>query len=206
MSSSQDCLRITRLSCGRGARTLFFGLDFALTSGQWAHVRGSNGAGKTSLLRLLAGLSRPASGTIRWNDNEIARSDEYRKALLYLGHPAGVKDDLTAIENLRIAASLDNEELDERAALSALARLGLRGREDLPLRALSQGQKRRVLLSRLITRKARLWILDEPFTALDARAIALVSEFVVGHLAGGGLAVLTSHQTIPIAGGQEVCI
>ena len=207
MSSASDCLEVNQLGCSRGDRSLFSGLDFTLRSGEWIHVRGSNGAGKTSLLRLLAGLSSPASGTIRWNGEDIRKSaSEYRSAMLYLGHPAGAKDELTAIENLRTAAALDGNQLDERTALSALARIGLRGREDLPLRSLSQGQKRRVLLSFLITRKARLWILDEPLTALDVRAIDLVSELVAAHLAEGGLAVLTSHQAIPIAGGRELTL
>jgi heme exporter protein A len=207
MNFESDRLDVNHLSCTKGDRILFSDIDFSLGSGEWLHVRGANGAGKTSLLRLLAGLSSPASGSIRWNGSDVAKGRQaYREALLYLGHPAGAKEELTPLENLRIAASIDGTQLDDRTALGALSRVGLRGREDLPLRSLSQGQKRRVLLSLLITRKARLWILDEPLTALDVRAIDLVSELVAEHVAAGGLAVLTSHQAIPIAGGRELTL
>jgi len=203
VTTSANRLAAERLACTRGDRPLFSGLDFQIQSGQWLHVRGSNGAGKTSLLRQLAGLSRPAEGHVLWNGTDILRDGhEYRRALLYLGHPAGVKDDLTVLENLRISASLDGAPLDETAALSALVRIGLRGREDLPVRVLSQGQRRRALLARLIVRPAHLWILDEPFNALDVRAVEMVCDLVREHLARGGMAVLTSHQAIPLEGGQ----
>ncbi|WP_341677466.1 cytochrome c biogenesis heme-transporting ATPase CcmA [Niveibacterium sp. SC-1] len=198
-------LRGEGLACVRGDRELFASLDFELHAGECLHVRGANGAGKTSLLRQLAGLSRPASGKVLWNGTDIARdSDDYRAALLYLGHPSGVKDDLTVIENLRIAAAIDGGALDEGDALSALGRIGLNGRADLPVRVLSQGQRRRALLARLIVRPARIWILDEPFTALDVRAVGLVGELLSEHLAQGGMAVLTSHQAVPLAGAREL--
>jgi heme exporter protein A len=206
-ASAPHSLRVEQLACRRGDLLLFEGLDFRLDAGQWLHVRGANGIGKTSLLRLLAGLAHPAAGTIAWCDVDIRRcGDAYREALLYVGHLPGAKEDLTPLENLRIAASLDGHPLDERDALAALDRLGLHGREDLPLRYLSQGQKRRVALARLISRKARIWILDEPFTALDAPAVELVTELVRAHVGGGGLALLTSHQAIPLAGGRELTL
>jgi len=205
MARARSHLRGEQLACIRGDRSLFSGLGFELHGGEWLHVRGANGAGKTSLLRQLAGLSRPASGRIFWNDSDIARDgDGYRSALLYLGHPSGVKDDLSVIENLRIAAAIDGAPLGETAALSALARIGLNGRADLPVRVLSQGQRRRALLARLIVRPADVWILDEPFNALDTRAVALVCELVAEHLARGGMAVLTSHQSIPLHGALEL--
>ena len=200
-------LQADDLACRRGHRTLFEGLRLDLAEGEWVHVRGDNGAGKTSLLRLLAGLARPAAGRVLWDGTDIVRDGaDYRAALLYVGHLPGTKDELTALENVRLAAALDGHAVSEALALDALGRLGLRGREDLPLRDLSQGQRRRVALSRLIWRKARLWILDEPLTALDTAAVALVSGLVQAHVDAGGLAVLTSHQNIPMPGGRELIL
>ncbi len=158
------------LACVRGERRLFAGLDLRVDAGQWLHVRGENGVGKTSLLRMLAGLAKPAEGEIFWCGEPIAgATEQYHRSLLFLGHHDAVKDELSALENLDLAAALDGARLRSDEALAALRRFGLKGREDLPVRCLSAGQKRRVLLARLVTRKAALWLLDEPFTALDAR-------------------------------------
>jgi len=193
------------LTCVRGERRLFAGLDFAVSPGEWLHVRGENGAGKTSLLRLLAGLAQPAEGEIRWDGEPIRQlAEDYRRHLLFLGHHGAVKEELTALENLQFSAALDGAELPEREAIAALHRFGLKGREELPVRFLSAGQKRRVLLARLVTRKARLWVLDEPFTALDVKAVDMLAALIGEHLADGGMAVLTSHQAMPIAGGREL--
>ena len=198
-------LRATQVACRRGRRQLFSGLDFQVRAGQWLQVRGANGAGKTSLLRLLTGLARPHAGSIEWNGVDIARAGEdYRAAMAYFGHRHAVKDDLSALENLQLAAALDGRQLDQRAACAALWRVGLRGRETLPMRVLSQGQRRRALLARVLTRGARLWILDEPFAALDADGVDMVCALVAEHLRGGGSAVLTSHQPVALAGGQTV--
>lgn len=194
-------LSATNLSCVRGDRSLFTGVGFEVGPGEWLHVRGANGCGKTSLLRLLAGLSKPAQGEIRWR-GQPANDDAYRGDLLFLGHHAAVKEDLTALENLQLASSLDGEALPREEAIAALRRFGLQGREDLPVRFLSAGQKRRVLLARLVARKAKLWVLDEPFTALDTRAVEFLGTLIGEHLAAGGTAVVTSHQAIPIAGGK----
>lgn len=193
------------LSCVRGERRLFAQLNLAVDAGQWLHVRGENGAGKTSLLRLLAGLAHPAEGEVRWCGQPVQHADSaYRQNLLYFGHQAAVKEDLSALENLSFAAAMDGAALAEPLALAALYRVGLRGREDLPIRVLSAGQKRRVMLARLATRSAKLWVLDEPFTALDTKAVDLLASLITEHLANGGMAVLTSHQTMPIAGGLVV--
>ena len=193
------------LTCVRGERQLFAGLDLAVDAGEWLHVRGENGAGKTSLLRLLAGLSHPAAGDIRWCGKPIGHADaHYQQDLLFFGHHGALKEDLTPLENLEFAAAMDGVELQESHALAALYRFGLKGREDLPVRVLSAGQKRRVMLARLVTRKAKLWVLDEPFTALDVKAVDLLATLIGEHIAGGGMAVLTSHQTMPIPGGRVV--
>jgi heme exporter protein A len=196
-------LTATALSCVRGERRLFAGLDLAVGPGEWLHVQGENGAGKTSLLRILAGLSPAAEGEIRWQGEPIkALAEDYRRHLLFLGHHGAVKEELTPLENLTLAAQLDGTVLDETEALTALARFGLRGREDLPVRFLSAGQKRRVLLARLAVRKATLWILDEPFTALDVKAVDMLSGLIVEHVTQGGIAILTSHQSIPLPNGK----
>lgn len=195
-------LTVSGLSCVRGERRLFSGLSLNLAPGEWLHVQGENGAGKTTLLRALVGLAHPAEGEIRWNGSPIG--EDYRREMLYLGHQGAVKDELTPLENLRLAAALDGTELAEREALATLIRFGLRGREDLPVRFLSAGQKRRVLLSRLATKKATLWVLDEPFTALDVKAVDMLARLIGEHVAGGGMAILTSHQAMPIPGGKAV--
>jgi heme exporter protein A len=194
-----------QLACRRGEQCLFEGLDLRVASGECLHVRGANGTGKTSLLRQVAGLSTPTAGEVRWNGTGIAECrDAYRSALVYVGHAQGAKGDLTALENLRFAAALDDVELADGEAAAALARVGLGGREDQPVRDMSQGQRRRVALARLVWRQAPLWVLDEPLTALDAPAIDLVGELLQSHLDQGGLAAMTSHQPLPVRAAHVV--
>jgi heme exporter protein A len=191
------------LACVRGERRLFAGLDLDVGAGEWLHVRGENGVGKTSLLRMLAGLSRPEAGRLLWRGVPIHdAAEEYHRCLFYLGHHDAVKEELTALENLDLAAALDGAPLAPGQARAALERFGLQGREDLPVRVLSAGQKRRVLLARLATRKAELWLLDEPYTALDAKAVGVLSALVGEHIAAGGMVVITSHQAIDIPNGR----
>lgn len=193
------------LACTRGGQSLFEALDLRVASGDCLHVRGANGAGKTSLLRQVAGLSPPTAGQVRWNSIDIDTCrDTYRSALLYVGHSAGAKAELTGLENLRFAAALDGVALTDDEATDALGRLGLGGREDLPVRDMSQGQRRRVALTRLVWRKAPLWILDEPFTALDTPAIALLRGLLQSHVDEGGLVVMTSHQPLPLRAAHVV--
>lgn len=194
-------LEASNLECVRGDRRLFAGVSFCLGAGGCLMVQGANGSGKTSLLRMLCGLSPPAAGEIRWGGAPIRElGEDYHGQLLYCGHAAAVQDELTALENARLSAALAGVAADDAAALEALRQLGLRGREHLPARVLSAGQKRRVALSRLLLGKRRLWLLDEPLTALDGTAVAKVCGLIDAHLAGGGLVVLTSHQELPLAG------
>ena len=200
-TSSADSLKLQAqdLACVRGERKLFSNLSFSLSSGDCLHVRGENGVGKTSLLRLLTGLSKPEAGQVLWNQGSISKNaNQYHRELLFLGHRDALKEELSALENLQIYAELDGIELPIEKALAALWRFGLRGRENLPVNYLSAGQKRRVLMARMLTRQAKLWILDEPFNALDINAVAQLEQLMAEHLASGGLLVLTSHQAVNI--------
>lgn len=192
-------LQAANLTCQRGERTLFSGLDFTAQPGELVHVAGPNGSGKTSLLRILCGLSSPTEGAVRWNDAP-AKGEDFHASLLYLGHHNGVKDELSALENLLIHCELSGTALDEPQALDALARIGLGGREWLPAKVLSQGQKRRVALARLLVSQAPLWILDEPLTALDVAAVALIQSRLAEHLATGGTVIYTTHQPVDVPG------
>jgi heme exporter protein A len=200
---SQSILEAREVSCVRGERTLFSGLNLQVLSGQCLHIRGENGVGKTSLLRLLAGLSPPDSGEVFWNNHAIAKEvSKYHSKLVFLGHRDALKEDLSALENLCIYAAIDGVALSERDALAALWRFGLKGREDLPVHCLSAGQKKRVLMARILIRNAQVWILDEPFNALDAQAVNELQALIVEHLKANGLVVLTSHQALSITGLQ----
>lgn len=200
-------LTVTDLVCSRGERPLFEPLGFAVEPGGWLHVKGENGAGKTTLLRTLAGLARADHGDVRWHGEPVARANaDYRRALIYLGHQAALKDELSALENLALMLALDGLSAPGDTLLDALARLHLAGREHLPVRQLSAGQKRRVLLAKLLLRPAALWLLDEPFAALDAEGIVLLSALISEQLARGGVVVLTSHQPVDLPNGRELTL
>ncbi|TAN83894.1 MAG: cytochrome c biogenesis heme-transporting ATPase CcmA [Gallionella sp.] len=194
-------LEVSNLACSRGDHRLFSGLSFTLHPGQIMQVQGANGSGKTSLLRTLCGFMMPDEGDIAWCGESIRdMGEDYYAEMLYLGHLNAIKDELSALENLRISAGLSGVELDEKEALGALRRMGLRRREMLPTKVLSQGQRRRVALARLLVSDARLWVLDEPLAALDVGAVTLIQELVAEHLARQGMVIFTTHQPLQVAG------
>lgn len=196
-------LTVSNITCSRGDRTLFRDLSFSVAAGDLLHLKGKNGSGKTTLLRSLCGLFLPDSGDVRWNETSIyTLGEEYFREVAYLGHHNGIKGDLTALENLHIAAVLDGDDTDVTRIVAALEKIGLRGYEDLPTRVLSQGQKRRVALARLLLTTSSLWILDEPFNALDTAAVDLLQEIIRDHIAGGGMIIITTHQEVALTSGQ----
>ena len=192
---------VSNLSCARGDKRLFSGVSFSLQPGQWLHLEGNNGVGKTSLLRLVCGLSALEEGEITWNNQAVSKDPQtFRANLAYLGHQLALKDDLSPLENLQIDAAIVGRQLTASDAKQALAQMGLRGRENLPVRVLSQGQKRRTALARLLVSSAKLWVLDEPFVALDTLAQNALSEVINAHLAKQGMVLLTSHQAVSLGG------
>lgn len=196
-------LTVSNLQCVRGDRCLFEDLDFSLSPGELLHLHGHNGSGKTTLLRTLCGLVMPAAGEIRWRGELIRElAEDYTREVLYIGHKNAIKDDLTGLENLLTASILDGHQVTERDAWQALDRIGLRGFEDLPTKVLSQGQKRRVAMARLLVTEASLWVLDEPFVALDKAAVAMLQEVIARHVENGGLAMLTTHQDVALTEGK----
>jgi len=193
-------LEVRDLAVWRDDRELFHGLSFTLEPGAIAHIEGPNGAGKTTLLRLLCGLLQPAAGEIRWAGRPVTENaGDYARARGYVGHSDALKLDLTASENLRVAAALAGRPADASATQAALDYAGLRGFEDVPVRQLSAGQRRRASLARLQLQGALLWILDEPLTALDASGRAWVEAAIAGHAEAGGMVVLTTHQPMALA-------
>lgn len=197
---SEALLVLQALACRRGDALLFDGLDASLEAGELLWLGGANGAGKTSLLRMLCGLMQPEHGEVRWRGCDIrAQREEFARELLYLGHANAVKDEFDPVENLRLCAALQGQRVTEREAVQALADIGLGARLHLPARHLSQGQRRRVALARLWVGQARtLWVLDEPFVALDRVAVAQLCGVIAAHLGRGGMVIYTTHQEVDI--------
>lgn len=178
---------------------MFADVNCTLGSGQWLYVTGANGVGKTSLLRMVCGLASMESGDILWNEQSIQKQRElYRQDLCYLGHQNALQESMTVIENLMFGAALGGIAPGTTETRDVLARFGLRGRSQQLVRHLSQGQKRRVALSRLALSPARLWVLDEPYVAMDEVGIQMLADLIAMHLNQGGLVVLTSHQRVPV--------
>lgn len=192
-------LTFSKLGCTRGGRQLFKNVDCQLDAGRWLYVAGANGVGKTSLLRMVCGLASIEAGDVLWNGIPIdAQREAYRQDLCYLGHLNALQESMTVDENLAFMTALGGFTPDKTQAQAVLTRFGLRGRGKQLVRHLSQGQKRRVALTRLALSPAKLWVLDEPYVAMDEAGIGLLADLIASHLAGGGLAVLTSHQRVPI--------
>ena len=192
-------LEVIGLGCIRGDRRLFKDLNFSAERGELIEIRGANGSGKTSLLRILCGLAQPAEGEVRWQGQKIrSLGEEYFGAVAYVAHQNGVKDELTAIENLRIASCIVGRSVGKREAQEILARMGLQKETYLPTRFLSAGQRRRLALARLLVTAAKLWILDEVLTSLDTAAIDLAHQFIGEHLRAGGMAIIATHQDLNI--------
>ena len=201
---SRPILELRDVTCVRGARTLFTGVSCQLRPGELLRVRGANGAGKTSLLRLLCGLLEPTQGQVLWRGQSIAAlKEEFGAELIYLGHAAALKDDLTPLENLQVSCTLAAQPMAMADARRALEQAGLRGHQNMQVRRLSQGQRRRSALAQLAlaqtqARWAPLWVLDEPFNALDADACAWLAGLIKAQLDRAGTVVLTSHQDVPL--------
>ncbi|HMH44394.1 MAG TPA: cytochrome c biogenesis heme-transporting ATPase CcmA [Pyrinomonadaceae bacterium] len=192
-------LEVINLTCVRGTRRLFKELSFSAESGELVELRGPNGSGKTSLLRILCGLATPAAGEVRWNETSIrSLGEEYFGSVVYLGHQNAVKDELTTIENLRISSAVSGYALDKKEAQEILKRVGLTQQQNLPARVLSAGQRRRLALTRLLTSKARLWFLDEVLTSLDNTAMNQSREFISQHLKNDGIAIVATHQDLDL--------
>ena len=190
-----------QLACARGERELFKDINFDLHAGDAMRVAGTNGSGKTSLLRMLCGLAVATTGEVRWHGRNIRSvREEFGSQLIYLGHANGVKDDLLAWENIVIGATLSGNSVSRNDAYAALDQFGLARAANLPTRALSQGQRKRVALARLrFGTKTPLWILDEPFTALDQSAVSELCGTLNNHLAHGGMVIYTTHQEIDLS-------
>ena len=199
-SITQPLIEVRGLTCERGERTLFTGMSFTVAPGSLVRIAGSNGVGKTTLLRLLTGLMRPAEGEIFWRGEPILKAaQDFWRELCYIGHRNGVKDDLSVMENVLINARIASLSCSPEAARAALAAVGLSDYEDVPAGQLSQGQRRRVALARLwLSESVPLWILDEPFTALDVKGVARLADLVSKHVAEGGVVMLVTHQEVPV--------
>jgi len=193
-------LAVAKLELWRGDYCVCVGLDAAAAPGQVLHLRGANGAGKTSLIRVLAGLSLPESGELRlWGEPARGRMTAYRAAICYVGHSDGIKRELTPEENLRLSACLVLDP-SRRTPAEALERVGLAEHAGRPCAEMSAGQRRRTALARLLMSNAPVWLLDEPLVSLDRSGAGLVADLMHEHVAAGGIAVLATHQPVDLTG------
>lgn len=189
-------LKVENLGCERNEKQLFFGINFDLQTGELIRVDGSNGSGKTTMLRMVSGLLPIEEGMIYWNDGPIHKNrEEYMSSMTFVGHKNGIKDELTAGENLAMDRSLALNPSTVTIA-EALERLGIPQCQHQLCRELSAGQRQRVSLARLLVSSTRLWVLDEPLTALDRNAQAFVRDLIIEHLENSGMVLITSHQHI----------
>jgi len=188
-------LEVSNLTAIRDERVLFEGLSFSIQSGELVQIEGRNGTGKTTLLRIVTGLADRDDGEIFWNQTNIEDDrDSYHSELLFLGHQTGIKRELTAYENLHFYQTVHSSALTKQEIYQALTQVGLAGREDVPVAKLSAGQQRRVALARLWLSKQKLWVLDEPLTAIDKQGVKVLESLFLQHADNGGIVVLTTHQ------------
>lgn len=189
-------LNVSRLTCERGYRELFKDLSFSLSPGEILHIKGENGTGKTSLLRILAGLALPVSGDIHFEGYDCRKyRSEYNEHIAFMGHKLGIKLELTPIENIRSYCEL-GKTCSDQDILDVLEKVGLYGFEEMYCNQLSAGQKRRVSLAQAMLSQAKLWILDEPFTSLDVVGIDYFLQVIQQHVNEGGMVLLTTHQDV----------
>lgn len=199
-STSPAGLEVLGIHLWRGDRHVLKGVRFAAPTGSFWHVRGPNGAGKTSLLRVIAGFLWPEDGEIRWHGQDSrTHRDEFAAQTAYLGHEPALKADLTARENVTYLTGL-RRTVDDRVLDAAFERLGIAAHADRPTRMLSAGQRRRAAMARVLTSAAPLWLLDEPFTNLDAAGVELFAGLMAEHASAGGVVIATTHQPIPAPG------
>lgn len=190
-------LKATSLFCRRGHEWLFRELTFSIWPGQMVWLRGTNGSGKTTLLRAVVGLTQADEGALEWSSSDAPSGEAARPRVVYIGHLNAMKDDLTVCESLQFLAGLHGCDASRKAGVQALRRLGLHHRRNAPVRTLSQGQRRRAALARLaLEHQPSLWVLDEPFDALDATGIGVVNSLLAAHLKRGGSIFLTSHLAL----------
>jgi heme exporter protein A len=197
-------LSVNKLSCQRGYNLLFENLSFELNSGEVLRISGQNGSGKTSLLKIIAGLNTPELGSIEFDQNQ-SNSETYQIETLYLGHYAALSSELSCIENLEYLTNLNTEILSPNFH-DALKEIGLENYEHEPAGNLSAGQKRRIALSLLFISQSKLWLLDEPFTALDSDGIKIIENQIEKHCENGGLCILTTHQDCNIKSLKEISL
>lgn len=187
-------LQLLDLACRRGDRLLFERVQFEVPAGQLVWLRGRNGSGKTSLMRLVTGLSQPEKGEVMWGGEPIRKSQRYRHELVHIGHANALKEDLTVTESLAFLARIHGRSVTQTQLEQALDTFGLKSRRRAPVRTLSQGQHRRVALARLVLEdRPGLWVLDEPFDALDVEGTGRLAELLVNHQSRGGSVLFTSH-------------
>jgi heme exporter protein A len=198
MNATPDGLSVEKVHVWRGDRHVLKGVSLSLRPRQLLHIAGPNGTGKTTLLRVVCGLLRPEQGLVSWLGTSIASvRSEYQATLAYASHEPALKADLTALENLRFAVGLKRRVTAEELR-GSLERTGVADCADLPARVLSAGQRRRVAMARVLAMQASLWLLDEPFTNLDAGGTALMTSLLQAHAQQGGAALVVAHHDLKI--------
>ena len=195
--TQKNTLTVKNLHCTRGDRTLFDKLNIEVSSGQCLHIMGANGCGKTSLLRILSGLNMSDDGDVYWNQSIIKGNQDYLSNSTFIGHKDGLKNELTAIENLRFNQQLNTlSTSDENQLDDCLNQMQILRCADLLAQQLSFGQRRRLTFAKLLLRPFKIWILDEPFTGIDKNGRAIIENICLSHLNDGGIIILTHHQEL----------